>query len=133
MTSRVLREPGSDSLEKAILSRSRRRAKLKGVPFSLSFLDIVIPDRCPILGIKLERGSSGGLDNSPSLDRVVPALGYVPGNVQVISNRANRIKSDSTPEELARILAWVLAHTPKPTMRPRRAYAKAAPDSAPLA
>ena len=120
MTTRVRREPGSPSPEKAILSRSRSRAKAKGVPFSLTYLDIVIPDRCPILGIKLERGLNDGLDNSPSLDRIVPALGYVPGNVQVISNRANRIKSDSTPEELARILAWVLANTPKPRKRRER-------------
>lgn len=82
-------------------------------------MDIVIPDVCPVLGVKLEKGRESGTDNSPSLDRIVPALGYVPGNIRIISNRANRIKNDSTPEELALILAYVLKNTPKP--RPRRA------------
>jgi hypothetical protein len=85
------------------------------LPFNLSFRDIVIPELCPILGIALQRGLEGGLDNSPSLDRIVPRKGYVKGNVRVISNRANRIKSDSTPEELARILTYVLSHSAQET------------------
>jgi hypothetical protein len=87
----------------------------------LTYRDIAIPDHCPILGMKLERGLDGGLDNSPSLDRIIPALGYVPGNVRVISNRANRIKSDSTPEELSRILTYVLANSPQLERRSKRA------------
>ncbi|WP_152524716.1 hypothetical protein [Novosphingobium lindaniclasticum] len=93
------------------------------MPFSLTYLDIVIPDHCPILGIKLERGTSYGLDTSPSLDRIVPKLGYVPGNVRVISNRANRIKSDSTPEELSRILTYVLENDPTKAKSRRRLHA----------
>ena len=115
MTNRVKRVPVSPSPEKALLSAARYRAKRKGVPFNLTYRDIVIPKRCPILGIALQRGLEGGLDNSPSLDRIVPRRGYVRGNVRVISNRANRIKSDSTPEELARILTYVLANSPQET------------------
>jgi hypothetical protein len=38
--------------------------------------------------------------HSPSLDRRVPELGYVKGNVEVISMKANAIKSYAAPEEI---------------------------------
>ena len=40
---------------------------------------------------------------SPSLDRIVPDRGYVPGNVRVVSDRANRLKGDRNLEELRRL------------------------------
>lgn len=39
-------------------------------------------------------------EDSPSIDKVIPELGYVRGNVWVISNKANRIKNNATLEEL---------------------------------
>lgn len=38
--------------------------------------------------------------SSPSLDRIDNRMGYVPGNVWVISWKANRMKSDASMEEL---------------------------------
>lgn len=46
-------------------------------------------------------------DNSPSLDKLIPDLGYVKGNVAVISWRANRFKSDGTLEEIRMIADWM--------------------------
>lgn len=71
-----------------------------------------LPDHCPILGIKLnydgtnesKSGYSGRMDNSPSIDRIDSNKGYTADNIHVISWRANRIKNDSTVEEL-RLLA----------------------------
>lgn len=51
-------------------------------------------------------GTRGGGPNSPTLDRIRPDLGYVKGNVIVISGRANRIKSDATIEELRDIASF---------------------------
>lgn len=45
--------------------------------------------------------------SSPSIDRIIPELGYVRGNIAVISMRANKLKSDATSEELERISAWM--------------------------
>lgn len=59
----------------------------------------MVPKRCPILGIPLVFSSSQ-LPQSPSLDRIDNRLGYVPGNVQVVSWRANELKKDATPREL---------------------------------
>lgn len=84
----------------------KKRAKQKGINFEISINDIPkIPEYCPILKIKIkENDKSAPLDSSPSLDRINPRLGYIKGNVRIISNRANRIKSDSTLKEMRLIL-----------------------------
>lgn len=85
------------------LYAAKARAEKSGIPFDIVVTDIHIPERCPVLGIEFD---SGGRETSPSLDKIVPENGYVLGNIRIISNRANRLKSDATPEELRRILAY---------------------------
>jgi hypothetical protein len=84
---------------------ARKRAIALGLPFGIEPEDIVVPAICPVLGIPLTVG--GARDSSPSLDRKVPALGYVKGNVFVISFRANRIKADASVSEIAAVLAYM--------------------------
>jgi hypothetical protein len=72
-----------------------------------------IPDFCPMLGIKLNYDGTGiesnwsRNDTSPSLDRIKSDLGYTKDNIHIISWRANRIKNDSTPEELMKIAKYM--------------------------
>ena len=87
------------NVKRFLLSHAKRRAKIKNVPFSIGLDDIVVPEYCPIMGIKLT-GRGENIKTSPSIDRIIPELGYVPGNIQVISTQANRMKWDSTKEEL---------------------------------
>jgi hypothetical protein len=84
----------------------KKRAKQNGIKFELTINDIPkIPEYCPILGIKIQENIiSSPLDSSPSLDRINPKKGYVKGNIRIICNRANRIKSDATIKELRLIL-----------------------------
>lgn len=89
--------------EKTMLAAAKKAARVKNVPFDLTAADIVIPFACPVLGVPLYRGEGIRTECSPSLDRIKPALGYVRGNVMVISWRANRIKADATFEELAAV------------------------------
>ena len=93
--------------EHMIVKSARKRAQAKGLPFDLTRESIDIPETCPILGITLRAGSDSSRECSPSLDRVVPELGYVEGNVRVISQRANRLKSDASVEELEAILKYM--------------------------
>jgi hypothetical protein len=99
--------------ERMLWLRARNRAKKSGVPFAIQISDVVIPPICPILGIPLAKdmragtGRGSSRQNSPSLDRVLPDCGYVPGNVRVISTRANRMKQDCTVEHLEAILRYM--------------------------
>lgn len=45
-------------------------------------------------------------DGSPSLDRLDCRKGYVRGNVEVISWKANRIKSNATVMELMKVATY---------------------------
>lgn len=62
---------------------------------------------CPALGIPLAKGNKHRRDNSPSFDCFIPSLGYVPGNVYVISWRANRLKNNATTAEIQALAAWM--------------------------
>jgi hypothetical protein len=90
-----------------MLLGARGRAASSGAAFDLTEEDIVIPEVCPALGITLEvTPGRGGGDASPSLDRIDPLKGYVRGNVVVISSKANRIKSNVTPEDIQAVATW---------------------------
>jgi hypothetical protein len=86
---------------------AKQRAKRRGIPFTLAISDIVIPAVCPVLGIPLHRGVGLWIHNSPTIDQVIRGKGYVPGNICVISYRANSLKSDSTIEELEKVIAYM--------------------------
>ena len=89
--------------------RAKRRAALRNIDFDLTWEDLVPPKKCPVLGIPLVIGdrTRPGIYNSPSLDRIDNSKGYTKDNVQVISYRANSIKSDATPEEIKRIYKYI--------------------------
>ena len=102
------RKYANDKPEKALLYEARKRAKKFNLPITITDEDIVIPEFCPVLGIKLVRGSTDeNRDCCPSLDRITPEFGYVAGNIAVISYRANRIKNNGSSEEHRRIADWM--------------------------
>jgi hypothetical protein len=84
----------------ALLHAAKHRALKFKRDFDLTLDDIVIPEVCPVLGIPMD---------SPSLDRKENHLGYTKGNTRVISLRANKLKNDSTIEELEKILDYMRA------------------------
>lgn len=105
-------------LEMMVRTASYRAPRL-GVPFEITEDDVFIPEVCPVLGIPLKMNDStepyGRPDDMPTLDRVNPSLGYVKGNVCVISMRANRLKQDASLSELEALVAYVKSHTPSDT------------------
>jgi len=83
------------------------RALRGGVPFDLDLeylKSLPFPDTCPVLGIPLDSSTKAC---TPSLDRVIPSLGYVKGNVCFISTRANLLKNDASVEEVRRVLKYM--------------------------
>lgn len=83
----------------ALLERARSRAQARALEFSIERADLVLPAVCPALGIPIQISDTRS-QNSPSLDRIEAVKGYVKGNVRVISDRANRHKSDRNLQEL---------------------------------
>ena len=88
--------------DRSIWDRARKRAKVRSLKFSIPKDSISIPRSCPVLGMTIELRDRRSAC-SPSLDRVVPARGYVPDNIRVISDRANRLKGNRGLEELRRL------------------------------
>lgn len=88
-----------------MLSQAKVRAKRKGLPFDITRDDLTVPARCPVLGIPLAVSTDGNpSDGSPSLDRLIPEEGYIRGNVIIVSNKANRIKSDASLDDLRAVV-----------------------------
>lgn len=100
----------SQNLETKIYRRAKSRAKQKGLEFDITPEDVKIPSHCPILGIPLyaSSGKPGAYPNSPSLDRRDSSKGYTKDNIWVISQMANVMKSNATPEMLKAFARWVL-------------------------
>src|SRR5262249_3903966 len=92
---------------RVLLQAAKWRSREQGLPCDLTLDDVVIPDRCPVLGIPLITGQSKQGENSATLDRIVGSKGYVKGNVAVISWRANHLKNNATLDEIRRLAAWI--------------------------
>lgn len=89
--------------EPVMLRCAKLRAKEKGLEFTITSSDIKIPPVCPLLGIHISKGNGKSHHGSPSLDRIDSSKGYVPGNVWVISKKANTIKNNASLEEFMTI------------------------------
>lgn len=97
---------------KTMIKTSKERATKQNVPFSidLEYLISILKadDSCPVLGIKLDWNCRKiSKDNSPTLDKIIPHLGYIKGNVAVISKIANTIKSNGTSQQIFAVANWV--------------------------
>lgn len=107
----------------------QNRAKKNNIPFNLEYTDVVIPKKCPILEIPIFKGNERHVANSPSLDRLVPELGYVKGNVRVISYKANTMKSDASIEEIKIFAKNIITYFDEAKLKVLKENGKTAPAS----
>ena len=106
-----------------MVKNARLRAEQRGIPFALTIdhLEAILPMHCPVLGmpIRFHVGEGRGpRDDSPSLDCIIRDRGYVPGNVIIVSSRANRIKSDASLGELRAIADFYSRYDPSMDQAP---------------
>lgn len=92
------------SQEYNILHRAKTRSVRFNLEFNLELSDIIIPEICPIFKVPF---IVGDVNLTPSIDRIDPNKGYIKGNIMIISNKANRIKSNGTPEEIMQVAKFL--------------------------
>lgn len=101
---------------KKLLITAAARATKKKVPFSLTveWAEKTWTGRCAVTGIEFKLGllTSGPKMYSPSIDRIVPELGYVPGNCRFILWAVNAFKCGGTDEDMRVIAAAIIANFP---------------------
>jgi hypothetical protein len=86
-------------------ARTTTNNRKRTVEFDLTETDLAWPTHCPVFGIKLHY--PGQFHHDPagaSFDRIDGKIGYVRGNVIVVSHRANSLRKDATPDELRALL-----------------------------
>ncbi len=87
--------------EKHLYTQSKGRARRSNLEFTIVLSDIIIPEYCPYLNIKLTRlWGHGRIDSNASIDRIDNSKGYIPDNIEIISFKANLIKRNATIDEL---------------------------------
>jgi hypothetical protein len=114
-----LHKKDSVPFKTALCAGARFRGRKRGLAATIRPADLVWPSHCPVLGLELDypelsgqRGGQHAQPNWPSLDRFDPKKGYAPGNVFVISYRANTLKNSATYEEILKIAKY-LARPPR--------------------
>ncbi len=88
---------------KTIYNRLKASASKRNIPFDLTVVELnnlSYPITRPILGIPLHYNRGSAADDSYSVDRIDSTLGYTIDNIEVISLRANKLKSDATLQEI---------------------------------
>jgi hypothetical protein len=88
---------------------AKSKAKARSIEFSLTFEEyksIFSTMTCSITGktLTLKHPSE---ELRPTVDRITNELGYVAGNVHLVSERMNRLKSDASENEVAQILNYI--------------------------
>lgn len=100
------RKADPKNIKAFLLRHAKARAVDKNIPFTITEDDLILPEMCPVFNRPFSKSCRR---LGYSLDRIIPELGYVPGNIQVISQLANAMKWDSTREERLAFANWVLA------------------------
>lgn len=96
------------NLKARLCHNARIRGRKAGMEANISVNELYWPEYCPVLGMKLDYDTPRGKRDCrnpalPSLDRWDNTKGYFPGNVYVISFRANTLKNNATADELDRV------------------------------
>lgn len=86
----------------------KKRAQIKKLPFNLTpeYLRSIWTGVCPVFGHRISFHKKRSYW-SAEIDRVIPELGYVMGNVVWLSSRANRLKNNGSLDELKQLTGWL--------------------------
>ncbi|MBA3678508.1 MAG: hypothetical protein H0W74_14090 [Sphingosinicella sp.] len=92
--------------ERPLVYDARRRARARGIPFDITHgevQEIISSWTCTYCGTLVGTFAGGLRPQSATLDRLVPELGYVKGNVCLACHACNSAKGEHTLQSLR---AW---------------------------
>lgn len=97
-----------------ILQGARRRAEIRDIPFNLSaeWASAIWTGKCAITGMAFvvnESGKSGPMPFSATVDRIIPALGYVPENCRFVLSCVNNFRGTLGDDEMRRVAHAIIA------------------------
>lgn len=88
---------------------TRQTAKKKGLLHTITLDDLIKVSHCPLTGIEIDwKVYTGRHLRNPSVDRIDPTKGYIPGNVEVMSCLGNTMKNNATSEQLVSFAKEIL-------------------------
>lgn len=103
LSKKTMKDYVEKTLQDLLYEWAKVRASKRKQEFSINREDVLIPDVCPVFGTPFERNTI----YAASIDRIDNKLGYVPGNVVVISLKANKLKSNASLKELQALTSWL--------------------------
>lgn len=91
----------------AIYGSTKKRTTKEGndpKSITLELIRSLVVEKCPIFNCELQYGGDPQCNNSATIDATIHEFGHVPGNLRIISKRANTIKNNSTLEEMEKLV-----------------------------
>lgn len=94
-------------------TKTKARAKRLNLLFDLTpeYLKEIWTGYCPITKEILSFDENWTNSNSAELDKIIPELGYIKGNVAFISRRMNKIKSEASYSDIIKLGEWLGNYT----------------------
>lgn len=106
----LMKKERRKDIKYSLLESAKTRSLKKNITFDISINDIIVPEYCPALNIKLIKSTNRLSSNSPSIDRINPNKGYTKDNIQILSFKANAMKNNASKEELLNFAKWILKY-----------------------
>jgi hypothetical protein len=96
-----------------LIRHAKRRAKDRNLPFDLDDYEEKVEERiqrgiCEVTGLPLNL-EGGRTWDSPSIDRIVPKMGYLYSNIRIVSNAANGAMGDWGEQKILDMAKGILA------------------------
>lgn len=91
----------NENYAKRTIRALKNRSFGRNMEFSLKEEDILLPEFCPLLDVKLNYNVGEGHNyNAASIDRIDNSKGYTKDNIWTISRLANTMKANATKQQL---------------------------------
>lgn len=97
-----------------LCAMAKNRSKVKNLPFDLTkdYLISIWTGKCELTGVEFDLSpylKKGQVNpNAPSIDRITPHLGYVKGNIRLVSYHVNVALSEFGLENLIKLSKDIL-------------------------